>query len=792
MIFHFLHFTFMKKIPLLALLSILCLSPMFSLAQQNRRVYITLDVSGSMKGERYALGNYTTQMLATVCDDDDDVVFIVQGKEIHTSSGGQGSKISQIQYPINHFATKGAFESQFNDIVTFNRVYKPSPDRQDWLFIVGDGYWCTDDKNFAADRRKFKDIVESGTLMPCFLQTADKLSETSDFAKFVEDFGIVDIRKANTDTKTIIDGCNYFTKKIMGFSDVNLKTKSSNGGKGVVITADLPVSEYIVVVQDDVPPSQLPSLNGATAAGSSLNVALKGTPSTHKLRASRHWGLSYKPVTLSGRVWRVKSSSPLPAATPVELLFDRSVPLSSVTIYPLVADKILNAFTLRNLSATKDIDAHTSAICHSERKASVVVELDNAARNEIPENLFKEIKVVVKANNKSYKAKYDGSNFVCDIDLRNTETQYYAEVDCPGYFHHTTPMKKIVKTKDCDNKNPAMETKTMPEIDLGSLTLQQLQGVDFVLGDEETKEILDPDKFDLAIELEHPFLYDDPVIRTDGDRIHVEVRILKDICECLVPSELKAVIVATPKEGALFDGGKQYQSVETPIRASIVKTRPFLQRCLWVLAVIGLLIVFLLYLHLLKNKCRFKKSAVVKPCHINEIGKRVSRSGFMLRRKGIGPWLCRWLLPFDEKRDVVSNKQPHASFTFVATPYKSRIQFPFSQFDKGTMRVTGFDPRTMPPARHGVKQYVPLGDGGEIDIRLRNGMKDGSFLFEAGSRDDEGAYITFLVILMLLSIITISSLLFLMLKGLWGGLAAWLVTPLVAIVLFWIFVLGKK
>ena len=46
-------------------------------AQEAKRVYITLDVSGSMIGDKYNLANYTTQMIVTLCDDDDDVSFPV-------------------------------------------------------------------------------------------------------------------------------------------------------------------------------------------------------------------------------------------------------------------------------------------------------------------------------------------------------------------------------------------------------------------------------------------------------------------------------------------------------------------------------------------------------------------------------------------------------------------------------------------------------------------------------------------------------------------------------------------
>ena len=65
----------MKKI----LLLITALFALTLYAQQPKQVYITLDVSGSMGGNKYVLANYTTQMIVALCDADDDVHMIVYG-----------------------------------------------------------------------------------------------------------------------------------------------------------------------------------------------------------------------------------------------------------------------------------------------------------------------------------------------------------------------------------------------------------------------------------------------------------------------------------------------------------------------------------------------------------------------------------------------------------------------------------------------------------------------------------------------------------------------------------------
>ena len=69
----------------ISLFIILLLLTLSFRAQQPKNVYITLDVSGSMYGNKYALANYTTQMIVTLCDDDDEVHMIVFGEEENLS-----------------------------------------------------------------------------------------------------------------------------------------------------------------------------------------------------------------------------------------------------------------------------------------------------------------------------------------------------------------------------------------------------------------------------------------------------------------------------------------------------------------------------------------------------------------------------------------------------------------------------------------------------------------------------------------------------------------------------------
>ena len=230
-------------------------------AQESKRVYITLDVSGSMNGNKYALANYTTQMIVTLCDDDDEVYMIVYGVEECLSKNNSPLKL--IQKPISNikFGNPKSTSSEFEDIICFNNVYKPSDNKQNWLFIIGDGDWWyspTLTTKYKKDKDRFREIIKKGSLNVCYLQTEHTLDKVTDFTKFADSLGIVDIRKSDINPSTIKDGCNYFARKILGFSELSLKVKKS-GQKCINIKAELPLKGFYLVYQDEVKPNQLPN-----------------------------------------------------------------------------------------------------------------------------------------------------------------------------------------------------------------------------------------------------------------------------------------------------------------------------------------------------------------------------------------------------------------------------------------------------------------------------------------------------------------------------------------------------
>ena len=731
--------------------------------QLSKRVYITLDVSGSMWNNKYVLANYTTQMIVTLCDDDDEVHMIVYGKEKCLSK--EKKPLEVIQKPVADLKLNGyinwsgtpSASSQFDDIIGFNQIYTPSKNKQDWLFIIGDGIWGTTVvPDYANDCATFEKTVKEGHLNVCYLQTCESLNEHTDFTQFVDPLGVVDIGKSDTDPKTIIKGCDHFAKKILGFSEVELKKKKS-GSQCISLKAELPITEFVLVYQDQIEPSKLPNISNATADGTELNVKLKGTPTTIPVKTNP------TEATLSGNVWRVKSGKAIPANTEIKVCFDKAIDLDKISIYPIVKNVEFEGTCIAPVDTKlKKLKDNTFSICRDEKTAKVRVELSEDSKDNLPESLLKKTTVVVKANNKEYKADYKDGGFECEIELLNKETQYYAECDCPGYFKRVTPITTIVKG-DCEKAKKEMTVTERTPLDLPSMTFQQLKdnSIRGRLIDESSKQTLDPEKFHISIEVENEFLYEKPTIRFDGDTIVLDLHPKGKWCECLFPDSVKIKVISTPKEGAFDDEGKQYNQTVHPMRFKLEKDRPWLSRCLWVLLTIAGLGLLLFYLWGLLKKNRFKRSAWILEQHLELKGsiRRMTdwKKSKRLRDKSFIAWLNRWFVPFRDERRTLnwpSNVPPEAGpITFVASRSKETVLITRNSITS-KLKMMGFNPNNTDDKR-------TLLDMDPISV-YNNRIHEGGLKYDPEGKDDEKYYRILLAVLVAAAILAMISLITLM------------------------------
>ena len=736
-------------------------------AQQAKNVYITLDVSGSMTGNKYALANYTTQMIVTLCDDDDDINMIVYGEEECLSK--KNNPLQVIQKPMGSlvFGKPRARGSQFDDIIGFNQVYKPSKKKQNWLFIIGDGVWATESECFKKDRDKFRKTVEEGSLNVCYLQTEHKLDAHTDFTVFADSLGIVDIRKSDINPSTIMEGCDHFARKILGFSEIPLKVKKS-GKQCISIKAELPLKEFFIVYQDEVKPDILPKITAVSYGGNSLQAKLKGTPTTEPLKSQRN------EVDLSGHVFHVKGNGVIPANTEIEVCFDKDINPANVIVYPIVEDVEFGSMSLTRAGGNlKQLDNNTFSICRDESKALVRIELNEKSKEKLPESLLKQTKVVIKSNNKDYKAKYNNGGFECEINLPDEETQYYAECDCPGYFKRITPIKKIVKG-DCPPQKPVdIPEYEMPVADLGTITFEALKQdkITVSIQDSITHQALNPNLFDISFDIENDFLYEKPKWHIENNSIILELRPKGEWCECLFPEGLNIKMISTPKDEAFQEYGKNYRRTIFPIRLTVIKERPWLSRCLWVLVSLVVLLILIFYLRALLKKKRFHKRARLKNSYVtDDNSKETEKNGKPLRRRGFGAWFNRWFNPFVDENNTISFSRPRTkSIMFTASESKNRILMSEASFDQATMSVPNYNPRSKEERE---KKEQPISISSGISIEIKNTQAGATttlghltFVIAEG-KDDIGGYRLFVGLLMAAAIAAFITLVVLLINSL--------------------------
>lgn len=730
-------------------LLLLGVSSAMTFAQPVRRVYIALDVSGSMQwNNRYDLGNYAAQMVYSLCDSDDEVFLIIGGNARNVGS------LKEIQKPISAYSSIDPYDTQFGDIVGFNRIYKPSTKKQDWLFIIGDGEWETESrKEYSSDVNKFRATVESGKLNVCFLQTHDHLNSVSDFLKYVESMGIVDVKKADTSRQSIKSGCNYFARSILGYSETNIDVKSS-GTKSVILNSELPLSGFQVLYQDDVVSNKLPVLVSAEVDGESLISTLKGDPSTTPLRSTS---------SLSGGVWRVEAVGGIPAGKDIVITFDKPVEVKNLSVFPIVHIDFSSVGIDVSGKPLVQVGSNIYCIERTEKTATVRIAV-NTSMASFPESLMKKSKVIVHANNKDYTAKFVKGGFEAKIDIIDEETQYYADIDCPGYFKKRTEIITLRKG-DCKpvEPNPVYETKKLKTLDFGHVTFDQLNDAEMrlTISDELTKEVLDPEKFNLDIP-ESGYLYDVEK-KIEGDNVVLVIHPKGRWCECLFPLNIDMTLTATPKPGAFDDVGKSYTVLESPIHLVVDKTREWFPRCKWLVFTIGFLVLFLIYIWSLLKKRRFKKNARVISSYYDYYGSKKKGGERYLRDTGFGAWLKRWFSPVDERVHLFLNKPRVNSFKIVASDSKEMVNIEKSALASKTMSLSGYNPDDSDQDKG---KFVKLADGESIDVFKSGGGREGELVYISGEGDDGALFRIFLSLLSVIDILAIVALVALMFRAL--------------------------
>jgi hypothetical protein len=678
---------------------IMILIATLTFGQKSKQVYITLDVSGSMWGDKYNLANYTAQLISLLCEDDELTVIIYgSSKKIKGSKGGY--KILQINFDKTARQWKVSDqESQIKDIKEFNMIFRTDTDKEQWLFIIGDGIW---DTHMNQDiQKEFKKHVSEGNLHVHFLQTGHTLEEDNDFTQFVRELNIVNILKSSIDPKTIIKNCDEVASQILGLSSESLQIKKAGGGC-IEVTSLLPTEKYILIYQDAQNPTKLPAIKTAHQDGASLSTVYKGVATTHPIR------LQPEEVMLSGSVWEITSGRIIPAGKTVKICFDKEPDLKKIKIFPVVEVKTSAFGFTQNGGALKKINESTYVICQDQETALITVTLHGKDGDTLPEDILKKTTVEIFSHNKSYKARRKGMEFQCEIPLTGDTTMYYSKSELAGHFSRTSGVAKIIKDEEC-----IVPEVTSPRNNMGPIRLQDLirgKCIDAYITDSATLEVLDPEKFDISVRHNYPLLFRRVEVRIQGNQLYLCLFPRGDWCECFFPDSLTMEILIVPKPGADF-GGKIYGTRKIPTTIEIIKQSTWWSRCKWIVFTMAGLLLLIIYLFRLNRKRRFKRGAKILMTDYIKILNKSIEDQVKLRKKGLGPWINRWFNPFTPEKRTLAFFKPNVTFEFIAGTSGYRIYVPKKQFDPARMKCITYD-------EDDKNKHMPLSDGDQIGIRV--------------------------------------------------------------------------
>ena len=353
----------------------------------------------------------------------------------------------------------------------------------------------------------------------------------------------------------------------------------------------------------------------------------------------------------------------------------------------------------------------------------------------------------------------------CVLDLNDT-TNYYAIITCPDpKFEVNTENYSIIRTADCD-PDLVKFTEVSP-YHAGDLTT-----IELVKGDKPinvdfsdpngvltilpgSSEGLNLNDYDIHVDFDD-LLIERVDIKKDGNVVKLTPISKGEWCDCFVPDSLEIHLRLIPNNGNMH--AKPY---EIPIQIGIIHPTVWVQRCLWVFVLIGVLLLLILYLLLLMHKNRFKKDAVITPTYLDYYGNKRDAGSIDLRKDGFGAWFSRWLLPWDE-RNTLNFDKPTTSLQFVASESYDIVNIPKEgNINPETMEIKGYDPnKDRQP-----KEPVKLRNKGKITVFKTDGTEEGFLIFTSGDAVDGTIFRLILGLLILASTIAIVTLIVLMIRG---------------------------
>lgn len=745
------------------------------LSQKPKRIYITLDVSESMAGNKYVMANYASQVISAFAGPDD---------EIRLYYFGQVQELDSVLKPFESLdRQKKRTYNEVSDLTRFLKDYQPLPHYEDWLFIIGDGDWSMkkgqydSQTEFEATWKKIKASpwFGDGRLRVCYLQTGNDVTEQTVFTDSLSVLSTrpghpaIDIRKSDDSAESVLENCLYFANRILGFSIESIAIGQA-GSRCITFKSEFPLDRFVLMYQSVS--SGKPEVASAGFGSVSIpveSILMKGTPSTDPLLGSAGGPL------LNGAVWEIQYPAGIPADEEIRVCFNQDVDAANLRLYPYVD------VSLQMLPFTEEMDSllrtgpEVFKISDQEERILVQLRATDKHGNKFPPALMQKMDVKIGVDGEEIPAVFSSADtaFQVLLDMPADTISYFSMVESPGYFSRITPSQTVMKSADL-RAPEQVPLITLPEQSFSPVSFASIidgNGFGGQVSDSLFLEIASFatfDEQDLDDHVHYPFLGKAGfTLSPDGSLSFTHVP-KSDWCECAYPDAMQYTVTLRSSQGILYDG-KIYEGFRIPVTIPVEK-RGWWSRCKFYVIAILCFFAFLLYLLALLKKKRFHRGARLKVSYPTEDSpKEVERSGKPLREPGTWAWINRWFNPFADERRTVSFSRPRTgSLTFYATGSKNRIALKESCFNPKTMTI----PNHVPSAQKGKGNKhgrISVSSGSQIEIKQVQGgstTRLGHLKYVNEGKDTEGGFSTFVALLMTVCIGIMGLLVFILVKGL--------------------------
>ncbi|MBP1664900.1 MAG: hypothetical protein H6Q19_2040 [Bacteroidetes bacterium] len=586
-----------------------------------KQVYITVDNSGSMTGDKYMVSAYTAQLI-TLLNAGNDVTVIMNGVARKIPDTPEDIKSLRIAQPnVKREWGSSSFGSQIGDIASFNELFKKNSGRDQWLFVIGDGNWNTN--RFPAITANFLNLVSDNPLRIFFVPYGSNEYYPGDFTSIIRKVRNARILNGATSFSNVFNNCIVLIYYLTS-TECKLPTTNLVDEQTVEVNSVVPAKKYLIFYQDNRNENELPEITATILDTVTMKAELLGKPST--------FGMQFKnyPNLLSSALWKVENKSRIQSGKPLILKFDRKIEQNKLKVF-VFPDETFYTKTdsIIQISSKSDKLVKTGASL-----ASIIV----VDKNELAKALEKTV-YNTKSVESSNADKYSNDKFRSKIQSLKPKSLV---IPAP-------PLTPVTFRKIADGKPRTGYLLHIPH-----------------------SSIFDPEKHEIAFDPGLRILFKDISTWSDSENTVFLLESRNQLTSLFIPDTLKLNLKIISK---VSENTSYADNDRIIIRTATVKDKIPVAKLIIRLFSCLLLIIYLL---LLSRKARFKKGAIISYRSVDESDLSIN---ITLRKKGITNWLNRWLNPFIPENSEIVFAKMDTKIRFTACRKKTAVRIHKSFLD---------------------------------------------------------------------------------------------------------------